>query len=273
MSIQCTGVGVSLGKSTALKHVTFSSHKAELIGLIGPNGAGKSTLMRALVGLVRFHGEILIDNLPSYDMSAMELARRVAFLPQERVVHWPLVVRDVVMLGRMPYQTAFGRVSPADEEAVDRAILMMGLGPLVNRTFDQLSGGEQARVLIARLVAQEANTIIADEPVNGLDPAHQIGLMRMLRHLVGQGKTVVVSLHDLSLASQWCERILILNDGVLLDDGLAKDVMTARRMQEVYGVRIKNVESGERSFIVPTELVEGGQHDPIFLQGEEPHGF
>ena len=222
MPIQCTGVSVKLGKFDAVKHVTFASNKPELIGLIGPNGAGKSTLMRALVGLLKFSGEILIDGTPCFELSGMELARRIAFLPQDRVVHWPLAVRDVVMLGRMPYQSGFGRTSPEDDQAVDRAIDMMGLGSLEHRTFDALSGGEQARVLIARLVAQEANTIIADEPVNGLDPAHQIGLMRLLRRLVDQGKTVLVSMHDLSLASQWCDRILIVSDGVLLDDGAAE---------------------------------------------------
>nr|WP_321456688.1 ABC transporter ATP-binding protein [uncultured Cohaesibacter sp.] len=266
MSIQCTGVGVTLGKARVVKHVTFSSCKPELIGLIGPNGAGKSTLMRAIVGLIGFSGEILIDRSSSFELSAMELAKRVAFLPQDRVVHWPLAVRDVVMLGRMPHQSAFSRETAADVEAVNRAIELMGLEDLVDRTFDALSGGEQARVLIARLVAQEADVIIADEPVNGLDPAHQIGLMRMLKLLVSQGKTVLVSLHDLSLASQWCERILIMNKGVLVDDGNARDVMTASRMEEVYGVRIKTVDAADHPFIVPTELVEGGAPSTISLK-------
>nr|WP_321980012.1 ABC transporter ATP-binding protein [uncultured Cohaesibacter sp.] len=273
MSIECTGVGIKLGKCQAVKHVTFASSKPELIGLIGPNGAGKSSLMRALVGLINFSGQILIDDVPCFERSAMELARRIAFLPQERVVHWSLAVRDVVMLGRMPHQTGLGRPSPADEEAVDRALDLMSLSDLQKRTFDELSGGEQARVLIARLVAQEANTIIADEPVNGLDPAHQIGLMRLLRQLVEQGKTVLVSLHDLSLASHWCDRILILNNGVLLDDGTPKDVMTERRMREVYGVRIQNVEVGKQSFIIPTELVGNANPMSGTSEGEEANGL
>lgn len=273
MSIQCMGVGVKLGKRQVVRHVTFSSNQPELIGLIGPNGAGKSSLMRALVGLVDSSGQILFDDLPSYEMSALELARKVAYLPQERVVHWPLAVREIIMLGRMPYQSGFGRASQRDNEAVDRAITVMGLEMLASRPFNALSGGEKARVLIARLVAQEASVIIADEPINGLDPAHQIALMQIFKTLVANGKTVLVSLHDLSLASRWCERILILNDGVLLDDGSAREVMTAGRMEEVYGVEIRKVEAGGQSFVVPTGLIDTRTPPPVPLNGEEANGL
>ncbi|MCV6611029.1 MAG: ABC transporter ATP-binding protein [Amphritea sp.] len=243
------------GKSV-LRDISLSFDKPELIGLIGPNGAGKSTLMRALSGLQSYSGSIQLDGTDLAQYAPQALARQLAFLPQERTVHWALDCEEVVMLGRMPYQSGFGRASVGDHRIVERAMQTMDVLEFSRRSFEQLSGGEQARVLIARVLAQEPDMIIADEPINGLDPAHQISLMKTFRELVAAGRTVLTSLHDLSLASHWCDRIIILEHGDLIADGAVDQVMTPQQIRKVYGVETMAVSTSGRTLIVPTDLAE-----------------
>lgn len=256
MTLTLSQLSTALGKQTVLHDVSIACTKPELIGLIGPNGAGKSTLMRAIAGLQPFSGAMQFNGKPSTDYRADELAKLLAFLPQERIVHWPLIAYDVVMLGRMPHQSGFGKASAHDHEVVKAAMHTMEVASFAERPFDQLSGGEQARLLIARLLAQEPDIIIADEPINGLDPAHQIGLMRIFQTLVAEGKTVITSLHDLSLASYWCDRIVVLKEGQLIADGSPTDVLTAARIRDVYGVETAHLTLPQGSLVVPTDLAD-----------------
>lgn len=246
---------IRAGKSV-LQDISFCIDKPELIGLIGPNGAGKSTLMRAICGLQPYRGRITLAgrNLDQY--RAEQLARSLAFLPQERTVHWSLPCWEIVMLGRMPHQSGFGRASDKDRHIVSEAMRVMGVLDFRERTFEHLSGGEQARVLIARVLAQEPSLIIADEPINGLDPAHQISLMKTFKHLVNEGQTILTSLHDLSLASHWCDRIIILEGGRLIADGPTSEVMNKTQIRAVYGIESITLQHSERCIIVPTDLAD-----------------
>lgn len=242
------------GQRSVLRDVNLTFDKPELIGLIGPNGAGKSTLMRALSGLQSCAGSVVLNGQNLNDYSAETLARLLAFLPQERTVHWPMDCQDIVMLGRMPYQSGLRRASDQDRLIVRQAMAAMEVVDFAERPFDRLSGGEQARVLIARVLAQEPELIIADEPINGLDPAHQISLMKTFRQMVQAGRTVLTSLHDLALASHWCDRIIILNDGALVADGPVKQVMTEERIRAVYGVETITVAVSDGVLVVPADL-------------------
>jgi iron complex transport system ATP-binding protein len=222
-----------------------------VIGLIGPNGAGKSTLVRAIAGLVPAEGKILIDGGPVASMPLKERARRIAYLPQGQAVHWPLTVERLVALGRLPHLAPFARAGAADAEAIERALQRTELRGLRDRPVDQLSGGERARVLLARALAIEAPLLLADEPLAALDPAHQIEVMALLRAEAARGATMVAVLHDLTLAARWCDRLLLIDQGRLIADGKPAEVLTADRIGSVYGVSAFIGEAAGEPLIVP----------------------
>jgi len=270
MNLKVQNLSVLRGQKPVLKDLSFSIEKPQLIGLIGPNGAGKSTLMRAIAGLQIYQGEISLADLSLSSFAPKELAQKMAYLPQERAVHWPMPCNEVVKLGRLPYLSGFSRLSEHDQQIVNETMQALDVADFAYTSFDNLSGGEQARVLIARVLAQQPQLIIADEPVNGLDPAHQISLMQTFKQLVAQGKTVLTSLHDLSLASQWCDRILMLEAGRLVADGPATEVMTAENIRNVYRVESAQMHHAGREILIPTDLLSNTS--PPVSKGEKNAG-
>ena len=254
MMLSCENLSVSRQGKTILSDISFQADQPELIGVIGPNGAGKTTLMRSLIGLQDYVGQVSLKGADLAILPPTSRAQQIAYLPQDRSLHWPLKCRDVVMLGRLPHQPKFGRPSHQDEAVVDTVMAEMGVSQFAERSFDQVSGGEQARVLIARVLAQQTDILLADEPTSGLDPAHQIDLMQVFKEQVGRGKTVMMSLHDLSLASHWCDRILILNKGVLAADGTPSGVLTDQILSDIFGITAMRVTVGEREVILPYEV-------------------
>ncbi|WYK04828.1 ABC transporter ATP-binding protein [Cereibacter sphaeroides f. sp. denitrificans] len=221
---------VRRGDCPVVDHVTFTVGPGEVLGLIGPNGAGKTSLLRAAMGLLPSAGKSSLAGL-----APRVRARAAAFLPQAREIAWPVDVETLVMLGRVPH--AGRRVTAADREAVTRALDRMGLAGYRQRIATALSGGEQARVLIARTLAQEAPLLLADEPVAGLDPESQIRTMQVFQSLAAEGRAVVASIHDLGLAARHCTRLLLIARGRLVADGPPGVVLTAANLAEVFGVR------------------------------------
>nr|WP_256473262.1 ABC transporter ATP-binding protein [Phyllobacterium sp. 21LDTY02-6] len=234
--LKLTDLGVSLGPRPILHGIDLSVSRGELVGLIGPNGAGKSTLIRSVFGLVPSVGEIAIDGRPARRLPLRERARLVALLPQEREIGWAISVEKLVALGRTPHTGFFAAAGAHDRAVVERAIRRMELDALRQRPVTELSGGEKARVLIARALAQDAPLLIADEPTAGLDPAHQIALMQSLADIAADGSAVIASLHDLGLAARWCTRLVLLDKGRIVADGPPGEVLTAERLRSVYGI-------------------------------------
>ncbi|SOC27046.1 ABC transporter ATP-binding protein [Stappia indica] len=255
--LDCESVTVRRGTRETLRGISFSCDRPQLVGVIGPNGAGKSTLMRAMTGLQTHAGSIRWEGRELAPMPATERARLIAYMPQERTVHWPMDCIEVVLLGRLPHRGGFGGASADDLRHAREAMERMDVAGFARRPFDTLSGGEQARVLIARMLAQAPHACIADEPVNGLDPAHQIALMQVLAGLVAEGRPVFVSLHDLTLASRWCDRLLLLDRGRLVADGTPGEVLNAERLAGVYGIGAEHIDIGGRPSVVPSHLIAG----------------
>lgn len=211
-----------------IDQVDLAINPGEFVGLIGPNGAGKTTLLRAALGLLPISGQ---SNLAAKPLS--ERARLAAFIPQSREIAWPMPVEALVALGRIAHPSA---ATDTDHAAIERALTALNLGPLRHRPATELSGGEQTRALIARALAQETPILIADEPITGLDPAAQIGVMRLFSQLAVAGGTVMASLHDLGLAARHCTRLILLDHGRLVADGPPKTVLTQENLAQVFGI-------------------------------------
>ncbi len=223
-------VRLALGDRVVLDDVDLSFPSGQVTAVVGPNGAGKSTLLRACAGLLAAQrGEIVHVGRPLDTYARAELARAVAYLPQERAVHWPLAARAVVALGRLPHDDA-------NPDVIARALAAMDIEHLADRPIAQLSGGERARVLVARALAQEAPLLVADEPTAGLDPAHSLALFTLFQRLATEGRTVVVALHDLSLAARFAHHIVLLANGRVSAQGPPTDVLAPRHLEPAFGV-------------------------------------
>jgi iron complex transport system ATP-binding protein len=234
-------VSVRLGGRTIIKDVGATLDRG-LVGVLGPNGAGKSTLARAILGLAPAEGRIAVNG-PS--------VRTIAYLPQGGAIHWPLAVRRLVGLGRMPHLGPLARMGAGDFAAVERAMAAADVAHLADRDATTLSGGERARVLLARALAAEAPAMIVDEPLAALDPAHALAVMTLLRCTAAAGTLVIAVLHDLALAARFCDRILLMHEGRLVSDGTPAEVLTRERIAEVYGVDAWVGEAGGVPSIVP----------------------
>jgi iron complex transport system ATP-binding protein len=229
MTVALKNVRLALGDRVVLEAVDAVVPTGQVTAVVGPNGAGKSTLLRACAGLLTpAAGEITVAGRP-LNANARDLARVIAYLPQERAVHWPLAARAVVALGRLPHDDA-------DPAAIDRALAAMDIAHIADRPILQLSGGERARVLVARALAQEAALLIADEPTAGLDPAHALALFALFRRIAAEGRTVVVALHDLSFAARFADHIILLADGRVTAAGPPAEVLTPHHLEPAFGV-------------------------------------
>jgi iron complex transport system ATP-binding protein len=252
MSLRGVGIGVALRGRTVLEAVTIGLVEGRITGLIGHNGAGKSTLLRTLAGLIAPEkGRVELDGADIARMDRRMLGRRIAYLPQERLVHWGISVRAVAALGRLPHTSAMAGLGDADRAAIDSALAAMDLSEIAERPVDELSGGERARALFARALAQDAPIILADEPTAGLDPAHALELFAVLRRLAADGRTVAVALHDLSMAARFCHDIVLLEHGRLVAAGPAGEVLSAERMSRAFGVHLRFGQFDNIPIVVP----------------------
>jgi iron complex transport system ATP-binding protein len=248
-AIDADGIILVRDGRTLLDGVSLRAGAGELLGLVGPNGAGKSSLLKCLAGLAPCRGEIRVDGERLAALSTPRRATRIAYLGQDERIAWPLSLADFVALGRLPH-----RARPdarADAEAVDAAIDAMQLAGLRARRVDRLSGGERARARLARALAVGAPILLADEPVAMLDPFHQLNVMELLARRCAAGATVVAALHDLTLASRFCARVLLLDRSRAVAEGAPRHVLTARNLQQVYHVSAMAGEHEDEAYVVP----------------------
>ncbi|MCY3825020.1 MAG: ABC transporter ATP-binding protein [Nitrospinae bacterium] len=237
MRLEAENIIVELGEREALKGVSASFQPGAFTGVIGANGAGKTTLLRALAGLAPLQsGRISLEGEPVDSFDRKETARRVGYLAQKQEPAFPFRVDETVMMGRYPHQ---GRLSPeteADRAAVDAALRGVDAAGLAARAINELSGGELQRVLIARTLAAQTPVLLLDEPFANLDVRHCLDILEILRAQAREGRTVVVSVHDLNLAHRFCDHLLLLYEGEILAQGDASDVLTRRLIEKAFQV-------------------------------------
>lgn len=235
--LSLSNIGLSITSKVILESINLELNSGELVVLLGANGAGKSSLLRSALGLAQVSaGESLIDEQLVTTLSSANRAKKVAYLPQKRPLAWPIKVFDVVSLGRYAFGVNLGRLKNDDLELVESAITNCGLEQLRNRRVDTLSGGEAARVHVARAFAANAALLLADEPTAALDPKHQLDVMQLIRRYVDMGGGALVVGHEASLAARFADRLVWMRDGGIIADGTVKETMTAAMMAEIYGV-------------------------------------
>lgn len=230
-------LSVKLGVRQVLDTVSATFVPGQVTAIVGPNGAGKSTLLACLAGLrAADSGDVRLGGQPMSDLAPRARAQQVAFIPQTPEVAWALEARILVGLGRTPHIGARG-LSVEDNAAIGRAMAAAGVSELADRDVTTLSGGERGRVLIARALAGEPDWLLADEPLAGLDPGHQLDAAELFKSLAHeQGRGVLLTLHDLTLAARTADRIIVLAQGRVLADGEAAQCLTADVLAKAYGV-------------------------------------
>lgn len=259
MSLATDSLEVRYRDYVAVQPTSVGLAPGELVGLIGPNGAGKTSLLRALAGIptpslrVSWQGR----SLASFDDAAR--ARAIAYLPQAPQANWPLTVREMVALGRLPHRSFGERLAPADHQAIDRAMHLTDIASLADRSIDTLSGGERMRAHLARAFAVDAPVLLVDEPIASLDPYHQLQVMQLLREYRDAGRLVVAVLHDLNLALGSCSRLLLMDAGEIIVDGEPGTTLNAATLAKHYRIRAWLAEHENRQVVVPWEILE--QHD------------
>lgn len=237
---RAAGVTVRFGDHTVLQSVDFAVQEGEFVALVGPNGAGKSTLFAALTGdIVPAEGVIEVCGEPIHGWSHGDLARQRAVLPQQATVGFPFTVDEIVRMGRAPWAGSLAEES--DDEEVGHCLDEMAIADLAPRQFPSLSGGERARVALARVLAQCTKLLLLDEPTAALDLHHQELALRIVRSRVDAGAGAVVVLHDLAQAAAYAHRIVILSEGQVVADGPPQDVLTAELLTAVYHHEIEVV--------------------------------
>jgi len=256
VTITLDAVDVALGGRGVVKGASARLDPGQMIGIIGPNGAGKSTLVRAMLGLTPLaSGAILIDGQPIERIARRDIAAKLAYLPQGQTLHWPLSVERLVALGRLPHLGPLSRITVRDMAIVEQAMLRADVLELRRRSAIELSGGERARVMLARALAVGAPGLVADEPLASLDPGHQIDVMELLAREARGGALVVAVLHDLTMAARYCNRLLLMDHGKLVADGKPAEVLTAERLRNVYAIHAMVDISGTTPLVVPVGRV------------------
>ena len=244
-------LSVTLGGNRVVDGLGAEVAEGEWVSLIGPNGAGKTTALRAVARLVGYAGSVRIFGDDTGDLSRQRLARLVALVPQVPLIPGDISVREYVLLGRTPYLGYFGSERRSDHEAVDRALEQLDLTPLAHRRLDTLSGGERQRATLARALAQDAPILLLDEPTAALDVGRQQQVLELVDSLRAQrGLTVFSTMHDLTLAGQYADRLLLLDGGRLVAAGGAREVLTRALITEHYGAEVALVDTPDSGFVV-----------------------
>jgi iron complex transport system ATP-binding protein len=251
--IELEAVTVSYGDSPAVRALSAAFEPASWVALIGPNGAGKTSILRALCRLVAYSGRIRIAGRDIRGMRRRELARTVALVPQIPETPPALTVAEYVLLGRTPYLGTFSNETKDDRAAAARALVRLDLLQLSDRRLSSLSGGELQRAVLARAIAQEAPILLLDEPTSALDLGRQQNVLSLIDSLRSGPAplTVVSTMHDLTLAGQYAERLILLDRGAVVADGTPAEVLSASTVSAYYGADVRVINDEDGVFVLP----------------------
>lgn len=233
--IRSDKISAGYGGKTVIKDISLQAEGGQLIVLLGPNGCGKSTLLKTMVGILTpVTGHIEINEK---QLLGKARAKEMAYLSQTRFAAPSMTVRDVIELGRVPHRGRLEKISEVGQAAIKNAMEKTQVTDFVDRPLSELSGGEQARVLLARALAVDAPILLADEPIAALDPFYQLSMMDILKAEAARGKLVIAALHDLALANQFADQIWLMSAGEIKYSGIPKDVLNSDNLETVFGIK------------------------------------
>jgi len=260
--LDCVGVGYSYPDGPkAVDDASLSIEQGSIVCIIGPNGAGKSTLLKGMAGLLPMEdGAVSVDGTPVASLDPRVRARTLALVPQFLDAIPPLTVESFVMGGRYGHLDAWRRAHGADRAAVEAALAAADVSELGQRLLGEVSGGQRQRVLVARALAQEAGYLLVDEPTSSLDPEHQLGVFDLLKELARGGHGVCVVTHDLNLASQFADRVALMQEGSFVSVGPPEEILTAEVLEPVYGAHFRF-----------TSWSKGGEERPVVVPWSEDY--
>jgi iron complex transport system ATP-binding protein len=265
-ALSATGLSVSLAGRGILHGIDLAIEAGAWVGIVGPNGAGKTTLLRALAGTIAYSGVVEIGGHPAEALGVRRRAREVALVPQRPEIPHGMSVSDYVLLGRAPHQGYLAIESTNDLREVESALASLELGDVAGRSLESLSGGECQRVVLARALAQAAPIMLLDEPTSSLDVGHQQQLLTLVDGMRRScGLTVVSAIHDLTLAAQFCDRLVMLAGGRVVEDGSASHVLTESSIRRHYGARVRVLSDGDHGVVVipVRDSVQAAERDTI----------
>ncbi|MEE4676834.1 Fe(3+) dicitrate ABC transporter ATP-binding protein FecE [Pseudomonas alliivorans] len=238
--LQAQQLDIGYGATRIVQDLSFSPPPGKVTALIGPNGCGKSTLLKAFARILTPQsGSLSLDGKAYRDLSARDLARKVAFLPQVLPIPEGVSVRQLVAYGRSPHNSLWGRLSGADQHSVEQALQRMELETLADRPLSDLSGGQRQRAWLAMILAQDAAIVLLDEPTTYLDISHQVELLDLMRALSVEGKTVITVLHDINQACRYADHLAVMQAGRLVASGAPGDVLNAELVCQVFDVQVQ----------------------------------
>jgi iron complex transport system ATP-binding protein len=240
MLIDMQHISLRIGSRTILNDISVQIEAGKIIGLIGPNGAGKTSLLKILANVQNeYTGNYDFSGKPIQHYTLKQLAKAFAYLAQDATAHWPLKVEKLIALGRIPFQGMSNRLNSNDYQAIQKAVIQTDIEHLLGRIVTELSGGERARVFLARLFAAEPSVIFLDEPIAALDPYHQLHVMEILKEHAANGGTVVIVLHDLNLAARFCDELILMDKGTIAAQGKIDDLLKNQLLEDIYGIQLK----------------------------------
>lgn len=236
MSLCLRDVSVKIENKNIVNHVDIQVDNGKFVGLIGLNGTGKSTLLKSVYGINEYTGEIFLDENNIRSLKPNEVAQKMAVLIQENTADFDFKVKDIVMLGRLPYKKFFDEDTQDDYNIIWKALRYVGMENFIGRYFNSLSGGEKQRVLIARILAQQAELLVLDEPTNHLDVKNQFQFFELIK---GLKMTVFSVLHDLNISARFCDYLYVLNNGIIYAQGTPQDVLTEKLLRDVFKMQAR----------------------------------
>ncbi len=250
MVVKVKNVSFSYGKLKVLRDITMNAKKGEMVCILGPNGAGKSTLLKCILGLLRPQkGRITVDGNDIFNLDPIELSKLISYVPQTIEQTFPITVFETILIGRLPHLSWAPKHS--DIEAVRLSMRLLEIENIAWKNLSELSGGQRQKVLLAMALAKESPVLLLDEPTNNLDLNNQLEVMDTIKDITRDGKTAIVTTHDLNLALRYADKVVVMNGGGVIANGKPDEVLEEKTIESVYGVRtlVKN-EDGLK-YVIP----------------------